>query len=86
MKLDDLKADRRWVAYTTDKTPINPHTGKLASTTKPATWGTYAEAQKRVEADKLGGNAKWNGAPHHRHCHDTTQCQSQAQRHRSRNL
>jgi primase-polymerase (primpol)-like protein len=55
MKLDDLKPQPRWVAHTADKTPINPHTGKLASTTKPATWGTYAEAQKRVAMDKLAG-------------------------------
>jgi putative DNA primase/helicase len=55
MKLDDLKADRRWVAYTTDKRPINPHTGKLASTTDATTWATYEQAQKRVEADKLAG-------------------------------
>jgi len=55
MKLNDLKPQSRWVAHTAEKTPINPHTGKLASTTKPATWGTYAEAQKRVAMDKLAG-------------------------------
>ena len=46
MNLDDLKAQRRWVGYKspTDKAPMNPHTGRNASSTDSATWATYAEA------------------------------------------
>ena len=46
MNLDDLKAQRRWVGYKspTDKAPMNPHTGRNASSTDLATWATYAEA------------------------------------------
>ena len=42
--LDDLKPQARWVCYGPDKIPINPLTGGNASSTKPNTWGTYAQA------------------------------------------
>lgn len=46
MNLDDLKAQRRWVGFRSadDKAPMNPHTGRNASSTKPDTWATYDEA------------------------------------------
>lgn len=46
MNLDDLKAQRRWVGFRSadDKAPMNPHTGRNASSTKPETWATFAEA------------------------------------------
>jgi len=31
------------------KLPINPHTGRSASSTNPRTWGTYTEAQRAAE-------------------------------------
>jgi putative DNA primase/helicase len=59
MNLDDLKAQRRWVGYKspTDKAPMNPHTGRNASSTDSATWATYAEAtaaQKRYRWHGVG--------------------------------
>jgi putative DNA primase/helicase len=46
MNLEELKQQRRWVGYKspTDKAPMNPHTGRNASSTDSATWATYAEA------------------------------------------
>jgi hypothetical protein len=40
----DLKALPQWVGYTAQKVPMNPHTGRAASSTDPATWATAAEA------------------------------------------
>ena len=45
MNIDDLKRQVRWVAYDAKKRPIDPRTGGLGSSTKPTTWGTYAEAR-----------------------------------------
>ena len=46
MNLDNLKAQRRWVGFRSadDKAPMNPHTGRNASSTKPDTWATFDEA------------------------------------------
>lgn len=46
MNLDDLKMQRRWVGFRSadDKAPMNPHTGRNASSTKPDTWATFDEA------------------------------------------
>lgn len=38
-----------------DKPPLNPHTGKLASTANPATWSTYQEAVSFVAREHLDG-------------------------------
>ncbi len=35
MNLSDLKQLPQWIAYTTDKVPINPHTGRAASSNDP---------------------------------------------------
>ena len=37
------------------KPPINPHTGRNASTTDPKTWGTYAEAVTAAKRFNLPG-------------------------------
>lgn len=55
MKLSDLHTERRWVAYGPSKAPIDPRTGRNASSTNPDTWGTYAEAQAMVERRGLSG-------------------------------
>lgn len=46
MNLEELKQQRRWVCFKslTDKAPMNAKTGYNASSTKPDTWATYAEA------------------------------------------
>lgn len=42
--ISELKALPQWVGYTIDKVPMNPHTGRAASSNNPATWSTAAEA------------------------------------------
>lgn len=42
-----------WEDHGEGKPPLNPRTGRMASTTNPATWGTKAQAEAR--AAKLGG-------------------------------
>lgn len=37
------------------KEPIDPATGRLASVSRPGTWGTFSEALNRCEQDKLDG-------------------------------
>ncbi len=59
-----LKAMRQWVVWRgvarggrLTKVPINPHTGRNASSTDPHTWGSYVEAQRavgRLNATGLG--------------------------------
>lgn len=41
----ELRSLRQWVAANAKKEPINPRTGKLASVTDPATWGSFEEAK-----------------------------------------
>lgn len=53
--LDQLKRLPHWVAYDDNKVPIDPHTGKPASTTRPRTWGTAAQAWARKKRDSLPG-------------------------------
>jgi len=61
--IEELKKYDQWVAWKakpkpngkTDKIPINPHTGKNASSNDPTTWGTYQEATKAVEKYGLNG-------------------------------
>ena len=61
--LEELKSRPRWVAWKYEqrkgpkptKPPIDPHTGEYASTDKPATWGTYGEAEARAISDGLPG-------------------------------
>lgn len=55
MTLDDLKQLPQWVGYTKDKIPINPHTGRAASSNDPASWGTAAQAWARRCRDGLPG-------------------------------
>ena len=44
-----------WVACTTSKVPINPHTGNAGSASDPATWGTRSEAEAAVAKYGLAG-------------------------------
>lgn len=40
----EMRNVKRWVCWTEDKTPINPSTGRGASSTNPATWATFEAA------------------------------------------
>ena len=66
--LDDIPADlsraHQWVAWKSvwnpernkyDKLPISPETGRMASSTNSATWGSLRDAYKRAEVDDLAG-------------------------------
>lgn len=44
LTIAELKALSTWVGYTSDKIPMNPRTGRAASSTDPATWATAPEA------------------------------------------
>lgn len=53
---------KRWVFYTgkpldskIDKQPLNPRNGRPASNTKPATWGTRADAEKQAKTIRKAG-------------------------------
>jgi len=54
----------RWVCYSgapkgdgdIDKAPLNPGTGKLASSTAPKTWGTRGAAEKRAQRLRKPGH------------------------------
>lgn len=41
-----LRARRQWVCAADSGRPINPHTGGNAMSNKPATWGTFEEAEE----------------------------------------
>lgn len=43
---------RRWVNHDAAKVPLDPRTGRRASVSDPATWGTYQQATARN--DRLG--------------------------------
>ena len=56
---DELRAVPQWVAwkYITRKNkltkcPINPHTGKMASSTDPATWATFEKAMTAFQGNR----------------------------------
>ena len=49
-----LAAERRFVGYTADKCPWNPHAEAAARVNDPRTWSTYAEA--RTWAERTGGH------------------------------
>jgi primase-polymerase (primpol)-like protein len=61
--LTELKQLPQWVAWKYEdrggpkptKPPIDPHTGRYASCDKPATWGTYEQAERRAIDDGLAG-------------------------------
>src|SRR5688572_2197345 len=60
-----LRAIPQWVAWRADvpheagkkpvKMPVNPLTGKNASSTDPATWSTFEMAIQRANDDRLAG-------------------------------
>lgn len=52
---ETMKGMRQWVAWRAvprdgklTKVPVNPHTGRNASSTDPRTWGSFVEAQRAV--------------------------------------
>lgn len=64
----ELKATPHWVAWRYEqridkktgelkptKVPVNPRTGRNASSTDPRTWGTFEQAWSRYERDALDG-------------------------------
>jgi len=53
----ELKARPQWVCFKSDKTPVNPRTGRNAKADDPTTWATFAEAVKYYEAHKNNGIA-----------------------------
>jgi putative DNA primase/helicase len=55
MRLEDLYGERRWVCYGTDKIPVDPITGRYASTTNPSTWGTHDQATATMLRRGLAG-------------------------------
>jgi len=57
----ELRALPQWVPWRVEirkgkptKVPLNPHTGKRASSTDAATWGTYRQALATLDADGIG--------------------------------
>lgn len=62
---EELRRLRHWVAYMAEpakkpggkfnKIPVDPHTGRNASTTDSATWGTFAQALDRATKNGLAG-------------------------------
>ncbi|QJP13292.1 hypothetical protein G3545_06280 [Starkeya sp. ORNL1] len=63
---DELRQHRKWVSWKLGaprsdsgkqtKLPVNPMTGRLASSGKPEDWGTYEQAKARTLAQGLAGN------------------------------
>jgi putative DNA primase/helicase len=53
----ELKDRPQWVAFKTDKTPVNPKTGGNAQADNPDTWGTCEQAIKYYNAHKHNGIA-----------------------------
>lgn len=63
-QLPDLVPFEQWIGYKLkpskrpgklDKLPINPHTGGMAMTNTPDTWGTFEAAVKAVKRHHLDG-------------------------------
>ena len=59
---EQLKSIPKWVAWKyvkrggkPTKPPVSPHTGRLASISTPADWGTYDQAVARAQRDGLAG-------------------------------
>src|SRR5262245_55751828 len=60
--LNELRQLPQWVAWRYEmrngkptKPPIDPHTGRGASSSDPTTWGTYEQAANRAAKDGLSG-------------------------------
>jgi hypothetical protein len=52
---EDLRKRRQWVnCQHGEKIPLNPRTGRYASTTDSLTWGAFEEAVRRAEEHGLG--------------------------------
>lgn len=53
--LKELASLKQWVAHTSEKIPINPETGRRASSTNPETWGRLSEAFAIMKIQGLPG-------------------------------
>lgn len=51
----ELKDLPQWVCRNEAKEPVNPHTGRLASSTDPTTWGTFEQVFALVTEGKVAG-------------------------------
>lgn len=58
----ELKSLRQWVGWRSElrngkptKLPVNPHTGRMASSTDRTTWGTWEQAHAAIEPYALTG-------------------------------
>ena len=51
----ELKDLPQWVCRNEAKEPINPHNGRLASSTDPTTWGTFEQVFALVTEGKVAG-------------------------------
>lgn len=53
--INDLKQLPQWVGYTAAKVPMNPTTGRAASSTDPTTWATAGEAWAAKKRNEWAG-------------------------------
>lgn len=51
----ELKKEKNFVCWTSDKLPKNPHTGQNAQSNNPDTWGTFEEALQACEKYHFDG-------------------------------
>lgn len=51
----ELKQEKNFVCWTSDKLPKNPHTGQNAQSNNPDTWGTFEEALRACEKYHFDG-------------------------------
>lgn len=49
---EELRSYPQWICHDADKRPINPHTGRLADVSEPATWGAFDQACAACDAGK----------------------------------
>ena len=68
---DELKALRRWVCWRTvvrdgkpTKVPVDPETGKNASSSDPETWSAYSKALARLKSGDVAGIGHCRSEPH----------------------
>lgn len=47
---EELRSYPQWICHDAAKRPINPHTGRLADVSEPATWGAFDQACAACDA------------------------------------
>jgi primase-polymerase (primpol)-like protein len=70
----ELREQDRWIRHTANKVPLTID-GKAASSTNPATWTTYTEAQKSTAGVGLGFVLNGDGLG----CYDLDHCVTEGQ-------